>query len=154
MGVDPFEMLAVSEEEVAEMLETIEDGKHVRDRRVCVCGHPMVHHKVNMDLGHYVCAPNAAGCFCKTPRAVLETADLRKFLRSTKGMGASHALMQGMVAAKKAGVEQSWIGGVAPGCDKCGAVGVKVIPAPVSPRGEILNKASALNIFLCTGCLS
>jgi hypothetical protein len=85
--------------------------------------------------------------------SVLEVGDLRKFLRSTKGMGASHALTQGMIAGKKAGVEMSWVGGVAPGCDKCGAVGVKVIPAPVSPRGEILDKSSALNVFLCSDCI-
>jgi hypothetical protein len=154
MGMDPFEFLAVSEAEAAELLDSIEDSKVVRDRRICICGHPIVRHKFREDLGYYVCEPNAAGCKCNTRRAVLEVGDLRKFLRSTKGMGSSHALTQGMVAAKQAGVEMDWVDGVAPSCDKCGASGVKVIPAPVSPRGEILDKTSAHNVFLCAGCLS
>jgi hypothetical protein len=150
---DVFDFLGVDENEVQEVLDEIENGKHIQDRRVCICGHPIVRHKFKADLGWFVCEPNAAGCKCNTPRAVLETGDLRKFLRSTKGMGSSHALTQGMIAAKKAGVELNWIGDVPPNCDKCGASGVKVIPAPVSPNGEILDKASRLNVFLCQDCL-
>jgi hypothetical protein len=148
---DVFDFLGVDENEAEEYLKEIENGKHIQDRRVCICGHPMVRHKLEVDLGYFVCSPNAAGCLCRTPRAVLETGDLRKFLRSTKGMGSSHALTQGMLAAKKADVEMNWI--EQPSCDKCGASGVKVIPAPVSPNGQILDKASRLNVFLCQDCL-
>lgn len=151
--MDPFEFLDVDENEVAEVLDQIEDSKGIRDRQVCICGHPMVRHALNRDLGHYVCSPNAAGCLCVSPRAVLEVGDLRKFLRSTKGMGAFHALTQGIKAAKEAEVSMEWVGGVPPSCDKCSASGVKVRPAPVSERGEILQKASALNVFLCNECV-
>lgn len=152
-GMDPFEFMDVTEDEVAGVLDVIEEGKGVRNRQVCICGHPMVRHALDRDLGHYVCSPNAAGCMCTNPRGVLEVSDLRKFLRSTKGMGASHALTQGMLAAKRAEVEMEWVEGGAPGCDKCKTVGIKVIPAPVNARGEILDKSSSLNVFLCSDCL-
>lgn len=148
---DVFDFLGVDENEAEEVLKEIQGRRAVLDRRVCICGHPMARHEFDVALAQEVCSPNAAGCMCDSPRAVLETSDLRKFLRSTKGMGSSHALTQGMIAAKKAGVEMNWI--EQPSCNKCGASGVRVLPAPVSSRGEILDKSSKINVFLCIDCV-
>jgi hypothetical protein len=53
--MDVFDSLGVDEEEAEKVLKDIEASKAVQDRRICICGHPMVRHEFDRTLSQHVC---------------------------------------------------------------------------------------------------
>lgn len=118
-----------------------------RDRRICLCGHPVGRH--TMVSGITFCKPSRMECPCKAQRLVLESEDTRVFLRKTEGSGALHALGRGLKAAKDAGKKVTWI--VEMKCDRCQKDG-PVSPVAVTQRGVLVSSATGYDALLCKKC--
>lgn len=142
-----FDFFDFSEEEAEEKAREFESDKYERDGRICICGHPIKRHAFYGGLS--TCTPTRLICPCKKAREVIEASDTRLFLRKTRGSGSSHALAQGILAAKHKGQEVKWL--VEMRCDKCGVEG-KVSPVAVSQRGVIMDEATGYDALLCQKC--
>ena len=145
--VNPFDVFSVTEDEALKALEEIKSNPRDRDAGVCICGHPRSKH-IESHLGH-TCSPGKLFCPCKKLRVVLETPNLRFFMAKTRGGGSLHALLQGITATTKAGLETNWVGETV--CDRCGKDG-RVNPVPVSQRGVEMDEATGYDALLCDGC--
>jgi len=118
-----------------------------RDGRVCVCGHPVARH--TQVSGLTFCKPTRMECPCKSVRTVLESDDVRPFLRKTEGAGALHALGRGIAAAVSKGIKVNWVDKLV--CDRCKAE-TKLSPVPVTQRGIAVNHATGFDALLCEEC--
>lgn len=136
------------EDVVAGEAELVASGRRSgRDKRICVCGHPLGRH--TQVSGMVFCKPTRMECPCKAVRAVLQVEDTRTFLRKTEGSGALHALGRGLKAAQDAGKNVEWL--IEPKCDRCGEVG-PISPVAVTQRGIIVNSATGYDALLCRKC--
>jgi hypothetical protein len=129
-----FDFFDFSEEEATEKAREFEYEKYDRDKRICICGHPMKRH-TELDEGKSSCSPSRLICKCRYSRPVLETSDTRVFLRKTRGTGSGHALSQGILAAKGKH-EITWL--IDMKCDRCQDE-AKVSPVVVTRRGVIIS---------------
>jgi hypothetical protein len=118
------------------------------DRTVCLCGHAMARHTIVN--GVVFCKPSRMECPCKKSRAVLEVADVRKFLRSTSGGGKLHALTLGLLAHIETGKSAKWL--IELQCDRCGKNDKNVVPVPVTQSGRSANYATGYDALLCKEC--
>ena len=122
----------------------------VKDRRVCVCGHPMSYHGAVGDLE--VCTPARGRCRCAKSRPVLKSVNLRKFMYTTEGVGVAHALGKAIAACRADEVEIEWLDG-GPKCDICLDSIEEPIPVAVDvafdrPSGQ----STGVDKIVCMGC--
>lgn len=141
-----FDFSLEEAQEVNQMLK--KNGRLGRDARVCVCGHPMSRHNVNL-RGVMECKPSAMNCPCKVDRAVVKAQDVRDFLRKTIGGGSLHALGRGLQTAIEKGHEVEWI--VEMKCDRCNEEG-PISPTPVTQNGVGAEYATGYDALLCKKC--
>jgi hypothetical protein len=141
-----FDFFDFSEEEAEQQAREFESDKYDRDGRICICGHPMKRH--TSFNGMTTCSPSRLICPCKKSRPVIESSDTRVFLRKTRGSGSSHALAQGILAARGKH-EITWL--IEMKCDKCGAEG-KISPVAVSQAGIIKDEPTGFDVLLCQKC--
>lgn len=144
---DPFEVLGVSYEEVAEHVRELESrSRRDRDSRICECGHSMMAHRMVEELGREVCRPGRVICNCVEKEAVLRPEDARPFIRSTEGPFEKHALMIGLSRLKEKGLKAEWI--KQPVCYVCGSAGA--FPVPLNEQGQVVyGRSGTRNKFLC-----
>ena len=136
------------EDAVAAEEKLLRDGPSTqRDKRVCLCGHPISRH--TSIAGLVMCKPTRMDCPCKKVRAVLTVQDTRVFLRKTEGSGVLHALGRGMKASVEANKTFEWIS--PPSCDRCEKVG-HVTPCAVTQRGVIVQMPTGFDALLCQSC--
>ena len=147
MSQNPFEFMDFSLDEALEADIEMRSRPAERDARVCLCGHPMARH--TQISGLVICKPTRMGCPCKKARAVLESDDVRPFLRKTGGAGVQHALGRGLAAAVDKGIKVKWI--VDMKCDRCQKEG-QVSPVPVTQRGFATFEATGYDALLCSVC--
>jgi hypothetical protein len=145
---NPFDFLDFTLEEGQEANEQLAKSRIGRDKRVCVCGHPMSRHSLN-PRGAVVCKPTAMYCPCKEKRAVLEVEDCRDFLFKTAGSAKFHALGRGITASVEKGHEITWIIDIR--CDRCGEE-KPIVPVAVSQNGMTRDEATGYDALLCREC--
>lgn len=145
---NPFDFLDFSYEEAKEANDQLSKHRLGRDKRVCVCGHPISRHSLN-PRGQVVCKPTAMYCPCKEQRAVLEVEDCRDFLFKTAGSAKFHALGRGIAASIEKGHKVEWTIEVA--CDRCKEQ-KPVVPVPVSQSGVPRDEATGFDVLLCREC--
>lgn len=143
---DPFKFLDFTLEEAIEA-DALVTTKRERDGRICNCGHPVGRH--NDEHGVVVCNPSRMQCKCKKIKPVLESADVRPFLRKTEGSGALHALGRGLQAAVTQGIKVEWL--VEMKCERCQAEG-PISPVSVTQNGFITNEPTGFDAMLCHEC--
>lgn len=146
-NTNPFDFMDFSYEEALEADEKLRSRPAVRDGRICVCGHPVGRHMIS--TGITFCKPTRMECPCKKCRPVIESADVRPFLRKTEGSGRSHALGRGMAAAMSKGIEFSWIVDMV--CDRCEKA-APLSPVPVTQNGVAAQSATGYEALLCAEC--
>lgn len=149
--LDPLAAMGISLEEALAADKKITDKtrKGVRDRRICICGHPVARHAEY--AGVLTCKPTAMRCPCKKVRSVLEADDIRTFLRKTEGSGALHALTRGIAASVSSGKKVEW--SIPLKCDRCGeSEGRKVMPSVVTQGGRMTNHPTGFDVMLCDVC--
>ena len=146
-GAEGFEFLDIDYNDVAEAEKEIGKGDGGRDKRICVCGHPVGRH--SNASGIVYCKPSRMECPCKDIRPVIRVADVRSFLRKTEGSGALHALGRGLKAAVDAKQKVEWL--IEQRCDRCKEPG-KVGPVAVTQRGVIVQSATGFDALLCAKC--
>lgn len=145
IGTNPFDALDFTlDDALAADAQLI--TRSPRDPRICICGHPAGRHS---DLYVMSCKPSAMSCPCKGLRVVLESDDVRPFLRKTEGAGPLHALGRGMAAAMKKGIKFWWTVPIM--CDRCKTEG-PVSPVAVSQRGISMSEATGYDALLCASC--
>lgn len=126
--------------------------KKVKDRRVCVCGHPMSYHGQVGEIS--VCTPARGRCRCTKSRAILKTTNLRKFMYTTEGVGVNHALGKAIASCRADEVEMVWLdeGGVVK-CDICLEVVLEPIPVAVDVAFDRPSGMSTgVDKIICMGC--
>jgi hypothetical protein len=144
---DAFSFFDFSIDEAREADDSLLSRPAERDGRICACGHPMARHT---NLGGIVlCKPTRMECPCKNARAVLDSDDVRGFLRKTAGGGPMHALGRGVQASLSKGVKVEWI--VEMRCDRCKKEG-PVSPVPVTKTGFSVDYATGYDALLCADC--
>lgn len=148
--------LGYTEEEAVAALEAANTLVSGKTGVVCVCGHPMGRHDVELGMGAGGDAPCTAGknnCPCRTPRAVVRVENARGFLRKTSGSGPFHALGLGITDAIIKGQSVEWL--VEMVCDGCGEEVESLAPAALEVAGGqavVVNRPSKMNALLCTKC--
>lgn len=145
---NPFDFLDFTFEEAQEANEQLAKSRLGRDKRICICGHPMSRHTLN-PRGQVVCKPTAMYCPCKEKRAVLEVEDCRDFLFKTAGSAKFHALGRGITVAIEKGHKVEWIIDIR--CDRCGEE-KPIVPVAVSQHGVIRDEATGYDALLCRDC--
>lgn len=146
MNRHEIELLSFDDPEKA--LEYFEELKKNQKRSggVCICGHSMKAH-----LGDpVVCAPGRMFCPCKVPREVIQTSNLRPFMKKTQGASALHALGQGMHGALSRDAKIEWV--VDQSCDRCGSTD-SVVPAAIDTyNGKVAGEATGVDKLICKKC--
>ena len=151
MSFDAFNYFDFTLEEAKEVNDKLkENGRIGRDARICVCGHPIGRHSLNL-RGVLECKPSAMNCPCKDERPVIRAGDVRDFLRKTVGGGSLHALGRGLQTAIEKGHDVEWI--VEMKCDRCNEVG-PISPIPVTQNGVSAEYATGYDALLCKACRS
>lgn len=169
MSDDVLGKLSFDEAEYELGESRIKYGKKTRssliDYRICACGHPMSRHKENpfiKDLpgvSHpHNCAPANAYCSCKSPRAILEAPNTKRFLMKAIDTGSSgHPLTRAIAKLKIEHEDEynqlKWLDVIK--CDKCDKEDVVVSPVGFDLRSQKLvtkNQAGDVTIFLCDDC--
>lgn len=154
MGVMDF--LGFEREEVEEVIiKREEELANARDGRICSCGHPVKHHKVDRDNPNLSsCKPGRQLCPCGKLRPVILVADTRYFLRKSEGNGRLHALALGIVASMRADADlaerMEWL--VPSTCDKCKTEDVQLFPTYVTQQGVIMDQPTKNTVLLCDNC--
>jgi hypothetical protein len=145
--LDAFSFFDFSMEEAQTADKELLSKPSERDGRICVCGHPVARH---LNSGGIVyCKPTRMECPCKSVRSVLESSDVRPFLRKTNGPGTMHALGRGLASAIEKGNKVSWL--VDMQCDRCGKEG-PVSPVPVTQTGFSTAYPTGYDKLLCSEC--
>jgi len=144
---DAFDFMDFSLDEAIEKDNELRQKPVERDGRICVCGHPAARH--TQVSGLVFCKPTRMECPCKKLRSVIESSDVRPFLRKTEGSGPMHALGRGLAAAITKGLDVVWT--IEKKCDRCGAEG-PISPVPVTQRGISTNAATGFDALLCGEC--
>lgn len=147
MSSNPFEFMDFTIEEAQFEDDRLRSKPAERDGRICLCGHPVGRH--TQAGGIVFCKPTRMECPCKSVRAVLDTDDVRPFLRKTEGAGTMHALGRGLAAAVNKNKKVTWLVDMV--CDRCKAEG-PVSPVPVTQRGVAMSKATGFDALLCRAC--
>ena len=135
-----------------EAIELYRKGKlnKVKDRTVCVCGHPMTYHASIGDV--HVCTPAKSRCRCTKSRAILNSTNLRRFMYTTEGVGVNHALGKSIAACRADGVGFEWIGGEIK-CDICLEVTQEPIPIAVDTTfDKPATQSTGTDKIICIGC--
>lgn len=145
---NPFNGLDFTYEDAQNTNQQLDSKRLDRDNRICICGHSIKRHGTDL-RGNIHCKPSALYCPCRTPRAVLETQDVRDFQRKTLGAGKLHALGRGLATAVEKQHQVTWL--IEIKCDKCGEQG-NIAPTPVKENGDIAHEATAWNALLCRTC--
>lgn len=152
---EAFAKMGFSMEELTKDVDALnEHSDKRRSRKVCICGHTHTKHKRN-SLGDLRCRPNARYCHCDAFRGVIETSNLRVFMRFSRGNDTLHALSQGIHALMQEGGSFKWIEGACI-CQKCGATD-EIIPVVITTDGlaAIPDKdkiTGLMDILLCRDC--
>ena len=146
---NPFDFMDFSLEEATKADDKLRTRPEKRDGRICLCGHPVGRHLVT--AGVTLCKPTRMECPCKKVRPVIDSDDVRPFLRKTEGAGVEHALGRGMAAAMNKGIEFRWI--VDMECDRCHRQ-APLSPVPVSQAGYSSHSATGYDALLCGECRS
>lgn len=139
---------------VEEIIAGLEETRlaNERDRRVCMCGHPVARHKELR--GQIRCQPSRMACKCSDCVPAVEVSNTRFFLRKTTGPGAQHALARGLLAAAQAGVEIRWLVDVT--CSACGSD--EAVPAglmrTVSGEARVAWENPEATRLLCGACIT
>jgi hypothetical protein len=147
--------LGYTEEEALAALKDADELVSRKTGMVCVCGHSMGRHDVELGMGG-VDAPCTAGknnCPCRTPRAVIKVENARGFLRKTSGSGPFHALGLGITDAITKGQSIEWLVDMV--CDGCHAEVESLAPAALEVAGGqavVVNRPSKMNALLCPTC--
>lgn len=153
----PLAGFGVTREELLEAAKPGSGYQGVRDGRICACGHPMTRHaEMEGRPGETIrtCTPTRMACPCKQPKAVVEAADTRPFLRKTRGHGLQHALMAGIAALEEKGKDWRWLDGW-PKCELAGwpaaecDAGAGVQPYSFNARGLARPEPEAFTMMLC-----
>ena len=147
MMADAFDFMDFTLEEAVEKDNLLRQKPPERDGRICLCGHPTSRHTIANGL--VFCKPTRMECPCKKVRAVVESSDVRPFLRKTEGSGPMHALGRGLAAAITKGLDVAWL--IEKKCDRCGTEG-PVAPVPVTQRGISTSSATGFDALLCAVC--
>lgn len=143
----------------AEALEMYRAGKlrKVKDKRVCVCGHPMSYHGQAGDIE--ICTPAKGRCRCTKSREILKTDNLRKFMYTTEGPGVDHALGKGIATCRAEEVRFEWlnpagsVGRAEPKCDMCLQDMLEPIPVAVDVAFDRPAVSSTgIDKLICIGC--
>jgi len=143
---NPFDKLDFTLEEALKVDEQL-ISRRPRDGRICACGHPAMRHTITSGIVY--CKPTRMECKCKVLKVVLDSDDVRPFLRKTEGAGAMHALGRGMAAAVKKGINFKWT--IDPVCERCKKPG-PVSPVPVTQNGISVSHATGYDALLCAPC--
>jgi len=149
-NTNPFEFLDFDADEAKQVEKEIKErGRYNRDGRICACGHPMGRHTV--ERGAAWCKPSKMDCLCtfENMRAVIDTDDVRDFLRKTVGSGPMHALGRGILAAMEKSHRVTWL--IEQKCDRCKVEG-PISPVPVSQRGFAMFEGTGYDVLLCRKC--
>ena len=119
-----------------------------KTKRICICGHSANHHFPSGDL--QICSFGQGNCMCGKNKPVLETDDLRWFMRSTEGPGPDHALSRGIYMAEQNGAKVTFF--KTPFCFKCndGRLGY---PVAMDRDFHVVNRPGTHNAFLCRECI-
>lgn len=143
------------EDVVAVMEREREDARTggPRDRRICLCGHPLARH--TEVRGATICKPSRMECRCRNMVAALTVSDTRSFLRKTTGVGDEHALVKGLTAAIAAGQEFIWL--IETVCSSCGsdevtAVGLRRTGGEAGVTVCHGGESPEATRLLCAGC--
>jgi hypothetical protein len=151
-----MDKFAFSVEELIHDVDTVQDSEGFKKKRwVCLCGHTYQAHKES-DTGLKSCRPNARTCHCPEFNPVLETTNLRVFMRVSMGNGTLHALSQGVRALMEKGGVYVWLPDSCY-CYVCRKTDVKIVPVVVSTDGYRVGFKEAVitgrvDIFLCQEC--
>lgn len=136
-----------------EALEMYRAGKlrKVKDKRVCVCGHPMSYHGQAGDIE--ICTPAKGRCRCTKSREILKTNNLRKFMYTTEGAGVDHALGKGIATCRAEEVQFEWLAGDSIRCDMCLQEMLEPIPVAVDVAFDRPAVSSTgIDKMICIGC--
>jgi hypothetical protein len=152
MSDNPFAHLDISYEEIKEANTPKEAGRFDRDKRICICGHGLNRHKMNL-RGRLECKPNTMYCKCKHERPVIEVEDTRLFILKTIGHAAGHALLRGMQRAYEKKHKITWL--IDSRCDVCG-VTLPTVPMIVNEDGSIASQDidTGRYALMCRECRS
>lgn len=142
-----------------EALEMYRSGrlKKVKDKKVCVCGHPMTYHGRAGDIE--ICTPAKGRCRCNKSREILKTNNLRKFMYTTEGVGVNHALGKAITSCRADDVAIEWLdatgnkGVDGPRCDMCLTEMLEPIPVAIDiafDRPAI--SSTGIDKLICMGC--
>lgn len=151
-----LDKFAFSAEELIKDVDAAQVNRGQPQRRqVCICGHSFHAHKIS-DTGEKTCRPNSRTCHCKDFLGVLETTNLRVFMRFSMGNGTLHALSQGIRALMEKGGLYHWLPDVC-FCHKCKRTDAKIVPVLLSKDGYRIDFSIAAitnrtDIFLCEDC--
>ena len=144
---NPFDYMDFTLDEALAADELLRSKPSERDGRICLCGHPVGRHTIATGITY--CKPSRMECPCKSCRPVIESDDVRPFLRKTGGAGRQHALGRGMAAAMEKGIHFEWT--IDMECDRCHEQG-RLSPVPVTQNGTATQEATGFDALLCTSC--
>lgn len=122
-----------------------------KDKRICLCGHPVKQHMSNGD-GTYTCTRAKVYCPCRKIDVALEAEDARLFMFKTAGPSARHALVRGIAASVEKDKDVTWV--MERICFVCGVDdGRTVVPMPATKDGRFLREGEGpLNALVCEEC--
>lgn len=167
---NPLDDLAAMGISVAEVdaRDTRQKKGGPKDRRICMCGHPINRHKIHMTqenpkgipwvegeipITGMLCRINAMNCSCKEPMPVLKVTDARSFLRTTEGAGPAHALIRG-IKDLMPNATYEWLIDIE--CKKCGVSGAEeqIQPVPLTKlrKRTVDGRSHGYDRFLCLKC--
>lgn len=146
LGISVEEALEVNQQERKRFAEK-------KDRRICLCGHPVKQHMTNGD-GSYTCTRAKVYCPCRKIDVALEAEDARLFMFKTAGPSARHALVRGIAASIEKNKEVTWV--MDRVCFMCGVLdGRTVVPVPATKDGRFMHEGEGpLTALVCEECRS
>jgi hypothetical protein len=165
MNEDVFAHLTQTPEELQKGLEegmraVAAQHRHLRDPRICSCGHSARSHASQKADTDWVqgdddeCRPSKVFCACTLFVAVLESDNVRKFQFLTRGPGAEHAFSKGIAAAQLSGIEVRWAEGYTPLCWLCKDTSKRTEAVPLDSRDRVTFNPGSKNPMLCEDCKS
>lgn len=152
MDTNPFAHLDVTYDEIKQANQQHQNIRPDRDKRICICGHPINRHKTNI-RGRLECKPNSMYCKCKTERPIIEVSDTRVYIQKTLGHATGHALLRGMQRAYEKEHTIKWL--TEPQCDLCG-LHAPTVPMIVTEDGKLAGHDidTGRYLLMCRNCRS